>query len=342
MDEHMVERMMGPDLCHEHILRTRKPLLSYDSKQDFTSQKEKIRAKLVDLMGDAPDSCDPAFRIEFERERDAFKEIRFSFNAEEYARLACHLWIPNTGKDKFSVVICLQGHTSGMHISMGRVLYEGDEKKVIDGDRDFAVQAVREGYAALCVEQRAFGERKSDIIRGTTTCAHPSMTALLIGRTMMRERVWDVQRAIDMLSHFPCLDTERIAVMGNSSGGTVSYYAACLEERIKMVMPSCSVCTYKDSIGAVSHCTCNYIPGIAKYVDMGDLAVLIAPRPLIVVAGRDDPIFPFRGVEEAFAKIRTIYTDSGHPENCQLVIGEGAHRFYARQGWEAFNSYHIL
>jgi len=34
---------------------------------------------------------------------------------------------------------------------------------------------------------------------------------------------------------------------------------------------------------------------------MGDLALLIAPRPLIVVAGKKDTIFPIKGVRETYA-----------------------------------------
>ena len=46
---------------------------------------------------------------------------------------------------------------------------------------------------------------------------------------------------------------ENIICMGNSGGGTTTFYVGCLEPRVKYVMPSCSVCTYEDSIGAMEH-----------------------------------------------------------------------------------------
>ena len=107
------------------------------------------------------------------------------------------------------------------------------------------------------------------------------MVAMLMGRTLIGERIWDISRAIDILEHFSEIDMERVAIIGNSGGGTVAFYAACMDERIKVVMPSCSVCTYKCSTTATRHCTCNYILGTAKYFDMGDLSCLIAPRKLI-------------------------------------------------------------
>ena len=112
-----------------------------------------------------------------------------------------------------------------------------------------------------------------------------------------------------------------------------------MEPRIRFCMPSCAVCTYGDSIAAMRHCACNYIPGIRKYFDMGDLAGLIAPRPLVIVAGREDPIFPLSGVRESFAEAQRLYAAAGNPQGCTLVIGEGGHRFYADDAWPVMHRY---
>ena len=125
--------------------------------------------------------------------------------------------------------------------------------------------------------------------------------------------------------------------MGNSGGGTASYYAACMDERIKIVMPSCAVCTFKDSIVWKRHCICNYIPGIAKYFDMGDIACLIAPRPIVMVSGRTDIGFHIDGALEAYETIEKIYKKAGAGNNCKMVIGDAGHRFYADLSWPEFN-----
>jgi hypothetical protein len=66
---------------------------------------------------------------------------------------------------------------------------------------------------------------------------------------------------------------------------------------------------------------------------MADLLGLFAPRPLVVVAGREDGIFPLGGVLVAFEQLRRIYAAAGAEEACHLVIGEGGHRFYAADAW---------
>ena len=88
-----------------------------------------------------------------------------------------------------------------------------------------------------------------------------------------------------------------------------------------------------DSIAAMNHCVCNFVPNIAKYFDMGEIGGLIAPRGLVVVNGRTDRIFPEAGTREVFDEIEKIYASAGVQARCRLVTGEGRHRFYTDIAW---------
>lgn len=333
--------LFAPEDCHKLGLERKAPASAYKSGEDFGLWQAQAKEKLTELLGDRPLPVPLNVRVEWEQEKDLYQEIRFLFTSEEGADVPCHLLIPKQGEGPFPVVICLQGHSTGMHISLANPKFPGDEASIA-GDRDFAVQAVKQGYAALALEQRCFGERKdqrSEEKQGVTKrhrCHHGSLTALLLGRTMAGERVWDVSRAIDALAEFPQVDTQRIGCMGNSGGGTITFYAACMDERIKIAMPSCSFCTYTASIGSVDHCADNYIPRILKYFEMGDLAGLIAPSSLVVVAGKEDPIFPIDGVQEAFSAAKNLYQYAGVEAKIRLVVGDGGHRFYAKEAWPVF------
>ncbi len=103
-------------------------------------------------------------------------------------------------------------------------------------------------------------------------------------------------------------------------------------------MPSCAFCSLRDSIFNLSHCVCNYIPELFKYFEMGDLALLIAPRPLIIVCGREDNIFPLDGILREYQTVEAIYAAMGVPERCTLVIGDEGHRFYAKPSWDIYAS----
>ena len=224
----------APENSHSRLLAETPRKLAFDPSKNFQHWRQEMDKKLHDLVGIMPDQVPLNIRIEWEESHDEFDETRFLFTSEEDADVPCHLLLPKNAQQPLPVVICLQGHSTGMHISLGRPNEEyGDGP--IEGDRDFAIQAVAQGYAALVMEQRCFGERKQvDEKRGGNRCHHASMTALLLGRTMVGERCWDVFRAIDVLENFDAVDTGRIACMGNSGGGTITFFAACLDQRITM------------------------------------------------------------------------------------------------------------
>lgn len=330
--------MSLPYPYHQQLLRAITPSMRYRDGENFAQWQQKSRQKLAELLGLPNRPCDAALEITAEEAEAGCRRIYFRFQSEPGYFVPCCLCLPLTAAAPLPAVICLQGHSTGMHISLGMAKYPRDAG-TLGGDRDFAVQAVRMGYAAITVEQRCFGE-----CGGTENgpdCTDSSLTALLIGRTTIGERVWDVQRLIDLLEEgaFPALDSRRICCMGNSGGGTATFYAACLDTRIGYAMPSCSVCTYEDSIAAVHHCVCNYIPRIRLFFDMGDLGGLIAPRPLVVVAGKEDPIFPQHGVKAAFQEIERLYQAANAPDRCRLLIGPGGHRFYADLAWPVMNRF---
>ena len=58
-----------------------------------------------------------------------------------------------------------------------------------------------------------------------------------------------------------------------------------------------------------------------------------APRGLVVVHGKEDPIFPDAGVRRVYAEIERLYAAAGAPDRCRLVTGPGEHRFFADLSW---------
>ena len=327
------------DLCHYLLMKKVKGELRYSDGADYFAWKKRVKDKLYELLGMEDiknNACPLNLLIEKDEKLDGYRRIRFVFESEIGAAVPCYLLIPDTGKKKYPVAITLQGHSSGFFYSIGIAKDKAGEEYVLRGD--FGRQAVANGYAALCIEQRAMGER----VTGKHAfephmCAFPSLTALLLGRTILGERIWDVMKAIDILPAFDMLDTDRIVITGNSGGGTTAYYAACMDERIKISAPSCAFCSYEYSLFYKFHCACNFIPGAFKWFDMQDLACLIAPRDLIVIAGEHDAIFRIDGVRYSMETVEKIYAKERVPDNCRLVVTDKAHWWCKEIVWAAIN-----
>ncbi len=305
--------------------------------ENVSAWQANARSRLEKLLGLPFEQVDPQTEIGPAVEKDDCTRIRFVFRSEREVLVPCVLLLPKRINYKLPLMVCLQGHSTGMHISLGEAKYDGDEEDIA-GDRDFARQAVRRGYAALAIEQRAFGE-----CGGTEKgpdCFHPAAQALLLGRTLIGERCWDIKRALDVVFEaFPMIDRSKVALMGNSGGGTATFYAAALYPDIGAAMPSCAFSGFLPSIGAQRHCICNYVPGMINEFDMAELAGMIAPRPLVIVSGRFDGIFPLESAKEQFALAQELYySPIGAADSIKHVVGAQGHRFYAADAWPVFDA----
>ena len=334
---------LSPLDAHLPLMDAARPEFAYTLGTPVAAWQRRLRPRLARLLGydGMPRGAERRpLAVRSLWRRASFRGLgsveKIAFTSERGADVPAYVCLPANAEPPYSWAICLQGHSTGMHNSLA--MERGDETTPIEseGDRDFAVRALREGFAALCIEQRGFGERiENPQAAPNTDCYDATMRALMLGRTMIGERVYDVDRGLDYLATRSDVDWRRVGVLGNSGGGTVATYAAALLPRLRFAIPSCAVCTFRDSIMTIHHCLCNHVPGIYAVADMGEVAGLFAPRPMVVVAGAQDDIFPLKGVRRAYRGLRAIYRAADAERHCALVVGDGGHRFYADGAWAA-------
>lgn len=328
-------------ILHEKLMREVTPEMSFrDDNPELWRQN--LKSRLGSLLGldrmPAPAPLNPTSIWKRDTTYGTIEKI--SFASEPGYDIPAYLCIPHNATPPYTAFICLQGHSTGMHNSIA--VAKDDENKSIEiaGDRDFGIGCMKRGIAALCIEQRAFGEcedtRHGDWV---SRCHNPSAQAMMIGRTLLGERVYDVDRAIDYLLSRTEFHPGRIGVMGNSGGGTVSMFAGGLLDRLSFVMPSCSFASFKDSIMSINHCICNYVPGLLQLADCAEITALAVPKPMVIVNGKDDNIFPITSARDSFAQLKRIYNAFGAGDKCQHVIGHEGHRFYADPAWTAMTPY---
>jgi hypothetical protein len=74
------------------------------------------------------------------------------------------------------------------------------------------------------------------------------------------------------------------------------------------------------------------VPGILNWVEMYDIAGLIAPRPLFVESGEKDNIFPIRASIESFNEVRKIYSVFGAQDHVEQEVFPDEHLFWGKRG----------
>lgn len=201
---------------------------------------------------------------------------------------------------------------------------------------DYGMQLAKRGYVALCPDCRGFGERRDEYMRGldeknflTSSCFHLAHMAEPMGETVAGMCTWDAMRLIDYVYERGEWDTDSLGAVGFSGGGMQVYWLAAMDERIKQCIISGYLYGYKDSLMILNgNCNCNYVPRLWEHFDMGDVASLIAPRPLAVQSCRDDHLNGPRGLENVYEQmeiVKAAYRLFGEESYPIHDIREGGH-----------------
>ena len=296
-----------------------------------------LRAKVTELVGGFPTERPPLRPVTLEtRTFPTYTREKFVFDSRPGVSVLAYLLLPKTAPAPAATVICIPGHGRGVDDIVGIDEQGRDRTDKAGYQHDFAIQAAEAGLAALAIEPMAFGCRRDPINArqglGRKACDPAAGGALLLGETMVGWRVWDVMRTIDYIVTRRELDANRVGCMGISGGGTATLFSAALEPRIKTVMVSGYLNTFRDSIGSLAHCIDNYVPGILNWGEMHDVAGLIAPRPLFVESGERDNIFPIAASVESFKQVREIYSVFQAADRVEQEVFPGEHSFWGKRG----------
>lgn len=326
----------SPSIYHQRLAKEIEPELRFRGG-DVRAWQAALRERLWERLGPLPQARTPLNpRTLWKRDHPLGSIEKIVFTSEPGVDVPAFVCLPRGARPPYRYFICLQGHSTGMHLSIGMDFKTNQTPMEVKGDRDFALGCMRQGIAALCIEQRAFGERAEQAQPGRheDRCYDAMMQALLLGRTLMGERIYDVMRGVDYLAERGDADMQNIGLMGNSTGGMVTIYAAALlPDKIRYAMPSSCFCTFQDSLLATHHCGCVYVPGLYPVADLSDIAGLIAPRPLVLVAGLGDPLKREAGIMEGMQQVQRIYAAFDAGDHFHPVLGDQGHRFYADLAW---------
>lgn len=304
-----------------------------DNVEAYRRWRPRFRRKLVEMLGGFPaEKCDLSPKLTGEEDKGNYRLLKYVFSSEPENLISAYLLVPKQLPKSLSpAVICQHGHGCGKDDVVGIARSPKAQDFIDEMNLTYAHKLAERGYVVLAPDAAGFGERESrvwevgEIIRDT--CFLNSMSALIIGKTHIGKRVWDIVRCVDFLQTQPFVDPGRIGLLGISGGGTITLFSAALEKRIKLAVVSGYFNTFYDSLFTVSGCTCNFVPGIMRMCDIADIAGLVAPRRLVIQSGEQDTLFPIDGAVSAFAELARIYDMLGKRDRLYHDIHPGGHAF---------------
>ncbi len=302
--------------------------LAWNAKtvDEHKAWRRKFRAKMLQLLGRMPERVDLEVKWAGKKDFPTLVRHKLYVRTEENYWSPAYYFVPKDLKGKTPAIVCLHGH-SGIYPYI-REGTQAERAKSKDHSLDYAVYLAEHGYITIAPVVRGWDETAAEQDRGARnrrSCHRVTMNTFLMGMTPMGLRCWDAMRLIDFLLTQPQVDGQRIGLAGLSGGGTLSIYLPILDDRVKLTMIAGAFCTYRASIYSIHHCICNCLPGVMEWGDMAEVVAVHAPRPVLLINGTKDKIFPVDAAKEGYAKLKRVYKLLGVSGRLDADFFDGPH-----------------
>jgi len=319
----------------------RRLALRAQTVREFEAWRQELRTELRRAIAlDTAERVPLAPRVTERVPLDGYVRERVELTTEPGVVMPVYVLVPEGLRpgEVRPAVVALHGHGGGGKLATaGRRDIPAVAEAIERYHYDYGLELVGRGLVVFCPDARGFGERREagrqsdDDLLGKS-CDLLNHMALPLGRTVLGMWTWDNMRLLDYIQTRGECDPHRIGCAGLSGGGLQTLFLAALDERVRAAVISGYFYGVKDALLRLnSNCSCNYVPGLWQLADMGDIGALIAPRPLLIETGREDPLNGERGAvnaEEQVAIARQAYRLLGAEERLEHDIFAGGHRWH--------------
>lgn len=321
----------------------RKAAFTGKTPADFEAWRVATRARLYDVLGLSLMDRAPIEVRELSRVQVAGGIVR----THALLQVERDVWMPfyllEPARPKLDerglkrCYICPHGHQGAGAASIAGVAgVPAVDDAIRKFNYDYGLRLARMGYVTVCPDARGWGYRRdwkgqgddeNSFLRGT--CLNQARMAEPLGLTVAGLNAWDNMRLIDYLEARGDIAMDDLGCFGFSGGGYMTLYLAALDPRVRKAFVSGYLYGVDDSLLHLNgNCGCNYTPGLWRLLDMGDIASLIAPRPLLVQSCEEDHLNGVRGlanVDEQLDIVRDAYELLGCGEGLRHEVCPGGH-----------------
>lgn len=304
----MPQPVATPDLSRQFLEFIQQQALSLragdtspETLDDWTSARQRLRRQLIRGWGGFPqEACPLEPRIVGTLQRDGYRVEKLLLQTRPGVLMTANAYVP-AGDAPRPAVLCVHGH------------WRGAKQEPVVQSR--CIGLAKLGFFVLMVDACGAGERGIGKALGEYHGEMVAATLWPTGLALAGLQVYENMRAVDYLQSRPEVDPDHIGVTGASGGGNQSMYVGAIDERLKCVVPVCSVGTYQAYLGAAC-CMCEVTPSALSYAEESAVLALVAPRALMVVSATKDA-FQFSVGEarkslDAAGRVFALYDKKDH------------------------------
>jgi dienelactone hydrolase len=293
----------------------------------FRDAQLDLRASLASLLGSPIErgASIPVVETVDERSRGSYVERRIRYPSPCGSSVSAYLLLPCTHASTGAVVVFHQ-HNGEWHLGKSEVV--GIAGRPLQA---FGARLAERGIIVLAPDSIGFEDRRRG---GVGTDPRPDDATLhlmeythrvVAGELLMTAVLADAAAGLSVVLGLERVDPVRVGVAGHSFGGHVALFHAALDERVRFACVSGAAGSYRGRIAAGTGIGIEQaIPSILDVADFGEIAGLIAPRPLHLVSATSDRFASDAAAVEASARetyrafqgtdaLTHLRVEGGHP-----------------------------
>lgn len=306
----------------------RKPDMTYagdGSRESVRAWQQSFREKMLELRGQPLPRPPLNIRVLDCVEVEDHVREHIAYDSVPGATVTAYVLKPKGLKrgERRPGVLALHGHHHGGKDAVAGIV---PSAKGDDPPDDYGLGAVRAGFVTLCPDWWGWGERVEAGFRfNDDMCNSKFVAGQMYGIPLLSLMISDGEAGVDVIALREDVDPKRIAVMGNSTGGRMSMWLSVFDSRVRAAVCSGCLNCFRERSLKLTSCGLQFLPGLLRHGDVGEVFTLIAPKPLMIMSGKKDPLLFEEDRARMGAGIRQAYAAFSAERYLQLFEHEGGH-----------------
>ncbi|MGL4519870.1 MAG: dienelactone hydrolase family protein [Phocaeicola sp.] len=298
----------------------------------FAKWRKEARKVLLQTMQPAPPIAGGYNYEQLATEqREGYRAEKIVFNVSDYSRVPAYLLVPD-GDGPFPALLLLHDHGARFSIGKEKMVrpFQVDPSVMADAndwvERCYDNQFVgdylaSQGYVVLVLDALFWGERGR--MEGVRYDSQQALAAnmMQMGMSWGALIAWDDIRSAEFLAQLPCVDQERVGAMGFSMGAHRAWMSAAATDVVKATAAVCWMNTTEHLMTLTNNqnkggsAYSMLIPGLRNQLDYPHVASIAAPKPMLLINGKRDKLFPVAGVDDSFKIMQEVWESQQAADN---------------------------
>ncbi|WP_153555915.1 alpha/beta hydrolase [Roseimaritima sediminicola] len=321
------------------------PLLrSASTAERWEANRAELVKRMQSIMGELPPkpaAAAPRWEVLSETDCGIYVRKHIRYLSEPRCWTPAYLCVPKQAADSVApneadtplpAVLCLHptDNVNGNKVVVG-----------LGGraNRQYAAELAERGYVTLAPAYPLLADYQPDLEQ-------------LGWESGTLKAIWDNMRGVDLLQSLPYIDDQAIGAIGHSLGGHNAVYTAVFDPRIRVIVSSCGLDSYRDYYGGDranweggrGWTSQRYMPRLAQYqdrlseipFDFHEMIAALAPRATLIVAPLHDSNFRPESVDKIARAARPIFELYGAGEALRIAHPDCDHDFPPEQRQRAY------